>query len=570
MTRSSLAEVVRTLEARPCADGYVARCPAHEDRSPSLSIAEKGGRLLFRCFTGCDYTAIRAALEARGLTLAEAGERQNFETVWTIRDASGRAMAQHVRVDRAEGKLVFWRGPTGEKARLSDIGVRLADLPLYGTELLRERAADVVVITEGEKAADAARRLGLLALGTSTGASSAPSPAALAPLRGREVILWPDADPEGGKHMTRVARNLRDLATTVRTLSWPDAPPKGDAADFVRCGLGREDFDRLLAATPARAAADRDCPLRYLHDGVAEALAELDRFAAGDLQRFVTTGVRDLDRALGGGLRRGQVTLIGAPTGAGKTTVLTGFAMAAAERGAALVISPEMSVEELAEREVIRSSGMPRWARNPWKHRPDHDRAAVAHKQAAADLRSRLRSVLILDMPGVTMDAIADAAEEAKRRHADLALVAIDYAQEVADVDPRTPRYLTVGAVAQRSVELARRLDVAVVIASQVNVVKEGRGPSQYAFRESQVLEHKASNVLLFVVDWQTDSESGVRVVDRAAFKATKNRAGALFEVAVRYQPQLYRITDVQDGESGTLWPRPAPTTTTSDEELFA
>jgi hypothetical protein len=49
--------------------GWVAKCPAHADRSPSLSIAEGDeGRTLVRCFAGCDVTDVLAAI---GLSLAD-------------------------------------------------------------------------------------------------------------------------------------------------------------------------------------------------------------------------------------------------------------------------------------------------------------------------------------------------------------------------------------------------------------------------------------------------------------------------------------------------------------------
>jgi hypothetical protein len=49
---------------------WIARCPAHEDRSPSLSIREleTDGRLLLHCFSGCETGDVLAAL---GLSFAD-------------------------------------------------------------------------------------------------------------------------------------------------------------------------------------------------------------------------------------------------------------------------------------------------------------------------------------------------------------------------------------------------------------------------------------------------------------------------------------------------------------------
>jgi hypothetical protein len=45
----------------------VARCPAHQDGHPSLSIAEQGDRILVHCFAGCSQEAVIDALRALGL-----------------------------------------------------------------------------------------------------------------------------------------------------------------------------------------------------------------------------------------------------------------------------------------------------------------------------------------------------------------------------------------------------------------------------------------------------------------------------------------------------------------------
>jgi hypothetical protein len=45
------------------ASGRLARCPAHEDRTPSLSITEGAdGRILLHCWAGCKTADVLAAL----------------------------------------------------------------------------------------------------------------------------------------------------------------------------------------------------------------------------------------------------------------------------------------------------------------------------------------------------------------------------------------------------------------------------------------------------------------------------------------------------------------------------
>lgn len=51
---------------RTTSDRWMARCPAHDDRRPSLSIRESSdGTILLRCFAGCEAADIVSALELR-------------------------------------------------------------------------------------------------------------------------------------------------------------------------------------------------------------------------------------------------------------------------------------------------------------------------------------------------------------------------------------------------------------------------------------------------------------------------------------------------------------------------
>lgn len=41
---------------------YEAKCPAHEDKSPSLSVEELGNKVLIHCFAGCDTSEVMRAI----------------------------------------------------------------------------------------------------------------------------------------------------------------------------------------------------------------------------------------------------------------------------------------------------------------------------------------------------------------------------------------------------------------------------------------------------------------------------------------------------------------------------
>jgi putative DNA primase/helicase len=62
------AEIGAALGGRKSGRGWSACCPAHDDRTPSLSIQDADdGRVLVHCHAGCDQARVIAALQSRGL-----------------------------------------------------------------------------------------------------------------------------------------------------------------------------------------------------------------------------------------------------------------------------------------------------------------------------------------------------------------------------------------------------------------------------------------------------------------------------------------------------------------------
>ena len=72
-----LDQVLARLDrVRKCGAGYVARCPAHDDRHPSLSITPRAARIWIYCHGGCEFRDIldRLKIFARDLRLDDSSE----------------------------------------------------------------------------------------------------------------------------------------------------------------------------------------------------------------------------------------------------------------------------------------------------------------------------------------------------------------------------------------------------------------------------------------------------------------------------------------------------------------
>ena len=264
---------------------WTAKCPAHDDRNPSLSIAVKAGRILIHCHAGCDWRVVLAALGLEPADLAPAGqarahgaggarprrdpfrelaERQRrrcaarrraahdpvpgipparggrrLAGIWTYRGADGATLGYVARYQDEAGKEVipFFQRDEHDAWRP---GAAPTPRPLYGLDRLAARRDAPVLVVEGEKAADAAQRLlpEYVAV-TSPGGSNAAGKADWSPLRGRQIYVWPDADQPGERYARDVARLARAAgAASVRII---------DNAALWRAA-GREAKDGLDAA----------------------------------------------------------------------------------------------------------------------------------------------------------------------------------------------------------------------------------------------------------------------------------------------------------------------------------
>lgn len=76
--RLTAEEIAHALGGKRTGENqWKACCPAHDDRSPSLSIGERDGRVLVKCWAGCTQSEVIDALVARGLWARSRGSRRD-------------------------------------------------------------------------------------------------------------------------------------------------------------------------------------------------------------------------------------------------------------------------------------------------------------------------------------------------------------------------------------------------------------------------------------------------------------------------------------------------------------
>jgi hypothetical protein len=93
-----LRRLIHGLKARRTGAGWIARCPAHEDKTPSLSIREGRTReVVLHCHAGCPQDAVIEALRARGLWPEREPER------------NGQPYADPEWAEDAKLRVPFWR-----------------------------------------------------------------------------------------------------------------------------------------------------------------------------------------------------------------------------------------------------------------------------------------------------------------------------------------------------------------------------------------------------------------------------------------------------------------------------
>lgn len=298
---------------------YSARCPAHEDRTASLSVSTGAdGKILMKCHAGCEVRDIVAALGmeekdlfpptsaavdfVRASPAAPAPPSGQWQEVahYDYTDKQGGFLFRKIRWQTPQGKSFTWKHQEGGawvKGRGKHPPV------LYNLKAVA--GADEVYLVEGEKDVETLRALGLVATSPPDGASSKWLEQYTRALEGKSVYIIQDNDEPGKAFAQKAAGALLGAAKCVKvidlTKEWETLPEHGDATDAYQ--RAPDGFTLKLGAL---VAITSDFSPQNIDSGVV-CIDEIKE--------------KEVDWLVPGYIPKGGIVTIGADGGAGKSFV---------------------------------------------------------------------------------------------------------------------------------------------------------------------------------------------------------------------------------------------------------
>ncbi len=328
-----------------------------------------------------------------------------------------------------------------------------------------------------------------------------------------------------------IRRRLVEAGMRVTQFGYNEAAEVDDVVDRAQA--------EVFAVTESRISEDF-LPLEAL---MTPALEEIEAIAGHDGSLSgAPTGFADLD-SLTNGLHPGQLIVMAARPGIGKSTAALDFARATSIKHgmASVVFSLEMSRIEITMRLLSAEARVHlQNMRNGRMSEDDWARLARRMGEIAS------APLFIDDSPGLNMMELRAKCRRLKQKH-DLKLVILDYLQLMTPGKRSDSRQQEVSEMSRSLKLLAKEIGVPVVALSQLNRQAETRSdkkPQLSDLRESGAIEQDADVVILLHRDDAYEKESPR--AGEADFVVAKHRNGPTDTVTVAFQGHYSRFVDMR------------------------
>jgi integrase len=238
-----------------------------------------------------------------------------------------------------------------------------------------------------------------------------------------------------------------------------------------------------------------------------------------------------------GGLFAGELFVLAARPGVGKTSLACQFAHHAAHRGPVYFSSLEMSAAELATRIACGIGWVSNHAVRTGRVSNDdcHELARAVNEFGATQL-------WIHDRASLTAPDIRRAARRLAKNG--LRLVVVDYLQRVCPTDWRLPRHEQVAEISDALKGLARELNVPVLCLAQLNreIDKTPGGPKLCHLKDSGSIEQDADVVAFLIRETEGSADTENTAAELRHLRAVLRVANEW-----GYLPKMPRIRMVKE-----------------------
>lgn len=485
-------------------NGWVACCPAHEDRNPSLSVAHRDGRILLNCQTGCATEDVARALGVCMTDLfdepLDSTAAPTIASTYDYTDAEGKLLYQ---VARMIPKNFKQRRPDGEGGWIWNMEGQ--ERVLYRLPKVKSAiAAGVpVFVVEGEKDVHTLEAWGLTAT-TNPGGATKWLPSYSEDLRGARVIVLPDNDDRGKQHAALVAESLLGVAGKCITIELPGLDNKGDVTDWARSGKTKEDLVKAIKDRPGR--------IQSVVDGLEWVKDHTRR--DNPLPKGIAYPWMKVNQ-MTNGMHPGWLCILAGYTSHGKTAAAIEVAVEACKDSyKVLFVSLEMPIESISVR-VAQRFGLNSFHFYQGRSN-DEDRDAVDRACKSEKLKN-----LMVVADARTVQSIGDAIAEANPD-----LVIVDYLGKMEM--PGSDIRVAIGKNTQGLSDLAKSAKVPILCLAQLrrNVASEaGSVPTEQDLKESSNIEQEADQVI-FV--WRERDKQTKIAKEQGLFIVAKSRMGMI------------------------------------------
>jgi len=290
-----------------------------------------------------------------------------------------------------------------------------------------------------------------------------------------------------------------------------------------------------------------------IKDAMRRHLSRIDDRREGRVPTGLSTGFPDLDKRMNGGLHPGQLIILAARPGVGKSA----FAMQVALHFAlndrpALFCSQEMPESDLMDRITSLHARVPlgRVIRANEMTSDDYDRLTALAPQL------RNTPLMLDEQPSLTLIAVRNKVRKAARQLGRLGLLVVDYLQLMVSEESGQSRNAEIEQISRGLKQLAKEFAMPVIALSQLSRKCEerpNRRPLASDLRDSGAIEQDADAIFTLYRDEIYNPDSAYKGL--AELGIIKNRQGPTGGfVGLAYQGEYTRF-DSLFGD----WPQPQP-----------